>query len=125
LAIDQSTLSRMLESGALDSCLDYLRHGGVANPDIAWFICRLGEALFYRGRRGDAVECGRSAFAVAAHDTEVMHFCAWLFSNCGCHAEAAAAYERLIERNPEWVEGYRHASGAFAAIGDIARALVD
>jgi len=121
LAIDQSTFSRALDSGALDICLAHLRADDVAGPDAGKLICRLGEKLFYRGRSGDALECGRLAFAVAA-DREVANFCAWLFSNCGCHAEAASAYERLIEQRPEWAEGYRHASGACAAIGESERA---
>ena len=50
-------------------------------------------------------------------------FCAWLFSNSGRHGEAAAAYERLIALSPDWAEGYRHASGSLAAIGEIDRAL--
>src|SRR5207247_8206914 len=49
--------------------------------------------------------------------------CAWLFSNSGCHGEAAAAYERLIALSPEWAEGYRHASGSLAALGEIDRAI--
>jgi tetratricopeptide (TPR) repeat protein len=57
------------------------------------------------------------AFAAAANDNDIIHFCAWLFSNCGCFAEAASAYQRLLEHRPDWVEGYRHASGALAAIG--------
>src|ERR1700722_13635500 len=90
LAIDQSTFSHALERGALDACLNYLRHEEIAGPDTARLICRLGEKLYHDGRSGDAVECGRLAFAVAANDNEIAHFCAWLFSNSGCHAEAAA-----------------------------------
>jgi ABC-type polysaccharide/polyol phosphate export permease/Flp pilus assembly protein TadD len=123
LAIEQSTFTHALERGALDTCLDYLRHREIAGPDIARLICRLGEKLYHCGRSSDAAECGRLAFAAAANDNEIGHFCAWLFSNCGRHAEAAAAYERLIEQQPDWADGYRHASGAFAAIGDAGRAL--
>jgi ABC-type polysaccharide/polyol phosphate export permease/Flp pilus assembly protein TadD len=53
----------------------------------------------------------------------VADFCAWLFSNCEHHEEAAAAYERLIECRPGWGAGHRHASGSFAAVGDIDRAI--
>jgi capsular polysaccharide transport system permease protein len=123
LAIDTSTFSRAFEQGALDTCLDYLRREDIARPDTARLICRLGERLFHEGRSNDAVECGRAAFAVAANDNDVAHFCAWLFSNCGCYAEAASAYERLIDSRPDWVEGYRHASGALAAVGATERAI--
>jgi tetratricopeptide (TPR) repeat protein len=122
-AIDTSTFARALDSGALDTCLAQLRHNDLAGPDVAKLICDLSEKLFHGGRSGDALECGRLVFAAAANDNDVVHFCAWLFSNCGCYREAAVAYEQLIERRPEWVEGYRHASGALAAIGDIERAI--
>ena len=39
-------------------------------------------------------------------------------------AQAAAAYERLIDHRPDWAEGYRHLSGALAATGDGDRAIV-
>jgi ABC-type polysaccharide/polyol phosphate export permease/Flp pilus assembly protein TadD len=123
LAIDQSTFTDALGDGALDVCLDYLRQGEIDGPEGARLACRLGEKLFHAGRAGDAIECGRLAFSAAANDNDVAHFCAWLFSNSGCHAEAAAAYERLIEDHPDWIEGYRHASGAFAAIGAGGRAI--
>ena len=123
LAIDQSTFTDALGKGALDVCLDYLRREEIIGPEGARLACRLGEKLFHAGRAGDAVECGRLAFSAAANDNDIAHFCAWLFSNSGCHEEAAAAYEQLIERRPDWVEGYRHASGAFAAIGAGGRAV--
>ena len=85
--------------------------------------CRAAEALFHGGRRDEALECGRRAFALSADDRDTAQFCAWLFSNCDCHAEAAAAYQRLIALSPDWAEGYRHASGSLAAIGEIDRAL--
>jgi ABC-type polysaccharide/polyol phosphate export permease/Flp pilus assembly protein TadD len=123
LAIDQSTFTDALGNGALDTCLDYLRRREISGPEGARLACRLGEKLFHAGRAGDAVECGRFALSAAANDNEVAHFCAWLFSNSGCHAEAAAAYEQLIAHRPDWIEGYRHASGAFAAIGADDRAI--
>ncbi|HTW50747.1 MAG TPA: tetratricopeptide repeat protein [Stellaceae bacterium] len=123
LAIDQSTFTDALGNGALDICLDYLRRSEIDGTEGARLACRLGEKLFHAGRAGDAVECGRLAFFAAANDNDVAHFCAWLFSNSGCHAEAAAAYEQLIADRPDWVEGYRHASGAFAAIGAGDRAI--
>jgi len=123
MAIDQSTFSRALESGGLDICLDYLRRDEFAGLETARFACCLGEKMFHGGRRVEAIECARIAFAAAANDNEIAHFCAWLFSNCACHAEAALAYERLIEHQPDWIEGYRHASGAHAAIGATERAI--
>ena len=123
LAIDISTFTRALESDALDFCLDYLRREEIGGPEAARLVCRLGERLFYGGRGDDAVECGRRAFAAAANDNAVVHFCAWLFSNCGCHGEAAAAYRRLLDHRPDWVEGYRHASGALAASGALNEAV--
>jgi capsular polysaccharide transport system permease protein len=123
LAIDHTIFSRALESDALDTCLDYLRREEIADLGTARLTCRLGEKLFHGGRSDDAVECGRRAFAVAANDNDVAHLCAWLLSNCGCFTEAASAYQRLIDQRPDWVEGYRHASGALAAMGDTARAI--
>jgi capsular polysaccharide transport system permease protein len=79
----------------------------------------LAEALFHSGRRADALECGRRAFALAPDDRDAAHFCAWLFSNCGSHQEAAAAYERLLTLSPDWAEGHRHLSGSLAAAGDL------
>ena len=123
LAIDPSIFSHALERGALEICLDYLQREEIAGPETALLACRLGEKLFHIGRRDEAIECGRRAFAAAANDNEVAHFCAWLFSNSGCYAEAASAYECLIDQRPGWVEGYRHASGALAAIGASERAI--
>jgi capsular polysaccharide transport system permease protein len=117
LAIDPSVFYRALEGDALDFCLDYLRREELGGPEAARLACQLGEKLYYGGRGDDAAECGRLAFAAAANDNDVVHFCAWLFSNCGCHGDAATAYERLLEQRPDWIEGYRHASGALAAAG--------
>ena len=117
LAIDLDTLYRALENDALDVCLDYLRRDDVGGTEVARLACRVGEKLYYRGRGDEAVECGRLAFAAAANDNDIVRFCAWLFSNCGCHGDAAEAYERLLEERPDWIEGYRHASGALAAAG--------
>jgi capsular polysaccharide transport system permease protein len=122
LAIDRNTFSHALEEGELDICLECLHHDEIAGPEAAQLACRLAEKLFHAGRRGDAIECGRLAFA-AANDQDTARFCAWLFSNSGCYTDAAVAYERLVERDPGWVEGYRHASGAFAAIGETERAI--
>jgi capsular polysaccharide transport system permease protein len=121
--IDYESFSAALHAGAFDACLDYLRREEGGGPTEAPLNCRAAEALFHNGRRDEALECGRRAFALAAEDRDTSQFCAWLFSNCGCHGEAAAAYERLIALSPDWAEGYRHASGSLAAIGEIDRAL--
>lgn len=123
LAIDHSTFSTALDGGALDTCLHFLRRQELCGLEGARLACRLGEKLFHAGRAGEAVECGQFAFSTAANDNHVAHFCAWLFSNSGCHRDAAAAYERLIEQRPDWIEGYRHASGALSLIGDRGRAI--
>ncbi|MBV9552146.1 MAG: tetratricopeptide repeat protein [Alphaproteobacteria bacterium] len=122
LAIEASTFDDALGQGAFDACLAQLRHDRAASPDTVGSVCRLSERLFHAGRRAEALECGRAAFAVAPDDVGVSHFCAWLFSNCGCNGEAAAAYLRLIDRRPDWAEGYRHASGAYLAMGDFKQA---
>jgi capsular polysaccharide transport system permease protein len=122
LAIDTTAFIQAMDRGALDDCLQLLQEDG-ANPEAAALNCRLSERLFHGGRLGDALECGRRAFAAATDDDEIIDFCAWLFSNCGFHAEAATAYERLIAGNPDWAAGYRHASGSYAAIGDADRAI--
>jgi len=55
----------------------------------------------------------------------MLRICAWVFSNCGCHAEAAGVYRRLIELCPEGIEFYRHASGSLAQIGQLDAAIAD
>ncbi len=123
LAIDPAAFVNSLNSGALDDCLDYLRADAGAAPEAADLNCRLAERLFHHGRGNDAVECAWRAFTAVPDDNDTAHFCAWLFSNCGCHEEAGAAYERLIAHDPDWAAGYRHASGSWAAIGDGDRAI--
>jgi len=121
--IDLDTFSSALSTGDLDVCLDLVRTPGAADPAAALLNCRLAEALFHSGRRADALECGRRAFALGPDDREAAHLCAWLFSNCGCHQEAAAAYERLLALSPDWAEGHRHLSGSLAAAGDLEGAV--
>jgi tetratricopeptide (TPR) repeat protein len=123
LAIDPEEFAHAVKSGAFDDCLRSLRDADPVNPQTARLSCGLGETLFYAGRTDDALECGRRAFSLGSSDDAVAHFCAWLFSNCGVQNEAAAAYERLVRRHPDWVEGYRHLSGSLAAIGDNQRAI--
>jgi ABC-type polysaccharide/polyol phosphate export permease/Flp pilus assembly protein TadD len=119
LLIDHDTFSSALSAGELDVCLRLLRNPRGTHPTSAVLNCRLAEALFHSGRRDDGLECGRRAFASAPYDADAAHFCAWLFSNCGCHQEAAAAYERLLAFSPDWAEGHRHLSGSLAAAGDL------
>jgi len=78
----------------------------------------------HRGRSEDAVACARLAFASSPEKEEIANTCAWVFSNCGQHADAAATYESLLKIRPRWVEGHRHASGSFAAAGQIERAIL-
>jgi capsular polysaccharide transport system permease protein len=95
----------------------------LSDGERAASYCRLSEAFYYRGQHEDALDCARAAFELGSGEEAVADFCAWLFSNCGCHREAAAAYERLIQDRPGWAAGHRHASGSFAAAGDIDRAV--
>jgi capsular polysaccharide transport system permease protein len=83
---------------------------------------RAAEAM-RSGRRDEALDLARAAFTGQPDDEETVRFCAWLFSNCADHAAAGAAYERLLALRPEWIAGHRHASGSFAAIGAIERAI--
>ena len=116
LSIDPDEFAHALAGGALDECLRLFRNEP-AGPETAGLYCRLAEALFHAGRADDAIDCARRAVALAPGDDEVAHFCAWLFSNCSLHGEAAAAYEGLVDRYPAWVEGLRHLSGSLAASG--------
>jgi len=113
-----------LNAGAVDTCLALLRRDADDNLDRAVLNRRLAEALFYRGQPIEALECGRRALASAPpDDASTAQFCAWLYSNCGCHDEAAAVYEQLLDLSPDWIEGHRHASGSLAAIGTLDRAI--
>jgi protein O-GlcNAc transferase len=114
---------RAINAGDFDACQHQLQDGRFADPLRAELYCRLAEALFHRQQMTAAVEYGRAAFSLRAHDEQVADFCAWLFSNCGHYGEAAAAYERLLDCRPQWAAGHRHASGAFAADGQFDRAL--
>jgi ABC-type polysaccharide/polyol phosphate export permease/Flp pilus assembly protein TadD len=89
----------------------------------AELYCRVGEALFHEQDKAAAAECADAAFALEPHDEAIVDFCAWLFSNCQRHAEAAVAYERLLDHHPQWAAGHRHASGSFAATGQLERGI--
>src|SRR5579872_4706062 len=47
----------------------------------------------------------------------------WIFSNSGCHAEAAAVYRQLLSLLPDWIDGHRHLSGSLAAAGQFDEAI--
>ena len=109
--------------GDFEGCRSYLRCRDVSNHERASIYCRLSEALFHKGSRDDATECARSAFDLQPESEEIANLCAWIFSNCGEHEEAAAAYERLLSMRPQWAAGHRHASGSFAAAGHLDLAI--
>ena len=105
------------------ACRSRLEGGRLPDPRKAQLYCRLGESLYYRKDCAAAVEYARAALELQPKDECVADFCAWLFSNCGHYGEAADAYERLLESHPLWAAGHRHASGAFAADGQMDRAI--
>jgi ABC-type polysaccharide/polyol phosphate export permease/Flp pilus assembly protein TadD len=109
LAVDRASVGPGGDDGAPDT--DAGRH------------CRLAEALLHNGRRAEAVAYCRRALPGAAGDPALLRICAWVFSNCGCHDEAAAAYGAVLRLCPDWIEGYRHASGALAAAGRTEEAI--
>ncbi len=122
-ATGDTALLRALTEGDLVTFRRELDDRAVPDDRRAALYCRLAERLFYDGDREAAVECARAAFDLQPPEEPVADFCAWLFSNCARHQEAAAAYERLLERRPGWAAGHRHASGSFAAAGDLDRAI--
>ena len=124
-SIDFAAFGSALNAGTLDGCLAYLRRAHTNGQSDAGLNCRLAEALLPLSRRDEAVECVRRAMPWADDDAVMLSVCAWVFSNCGCHAEAAGAYRRLIELCPERIELYRHASGSLAAIGRLDEAVAD
>jgi capsular polysaccharide transport system permease protein len=108
----------------IEACRVYLARRRVPEDEFSIFFGRLGEALLHRGWREHAVECARIAFESRPAQEEIANLCAWVFSNSGCHEDAAAAYERLLEIRPRWAEGHRHASGSHAAAGQLDRAIL-
>jgi tetratricopeptide (TPR) repeat protein len=125
LSIDAESFLPALAAGALDACLAYLDRAHSNGQSDAGLNCRLAEALFQQSRRDEALECCRRAFPWAGTEPAMLRICAWVFSNCRCHAEAASAYRRLVELCPDWIEFYRHASGSLAAIGQLDEAVAD
>ena len=110
-------------AGDLEACLVNLRRRDIPDHERAWIYCQLSEALYHKGSRDVAVDCARSAFDLQPEKEEIANLCAWVFSNCGKHEEAAAAYEQLLAIRPDWAAGHRHASGSFAAAGQLDRAI--
>jgi tetratricopeptide (TPR) repeat protein len=94
-----------------------------AAAERAAFCRRRAEELWHSGRHQEALGFARLAFDLQPRDAETVRFCAWLFSNGQDHAAAGAAYERLLALSPEWIAGHRHASGSFAMIGELERAI--
>src|SRR5215813_6569520 len=101
-----------------------LECGDLPDDERTRLYCRLSEALYHRQCFDEAIECAGSAFDSEPDSDDVANLCAWVFSNCGRHEEAAAAYERLLLRRPQWADGHRHASGSFAAAGRLDRAII-
>ena len=104
-----------LDAGELDACLLLLREKRDEEAD-AEANCRLAEALLHRGRNDEAVECCRRAAPWVERDAGLLRISAWVFSNSGCHKDAAAAYRGLLRVYPDWAEGYCHLSDALAAL---------
>ena len=123
-AIGTAASSHAAGVGFIEACRHYVAQRGLPENHLSAFYCRLSEALMHRGRSEDAVACARLAFASSPEKEEIANTCAWVFSNCGQHADAAATYESLLKIRPRWVEGHRHASGSFAAAGQIERAIL-
>jgi ABC-type polysaccharide/polyol phosphate export permease/Flp pilus assembly protein TadD len=117
------SVERAIEAGDLAAARAALADAGLGVLQCAALYCRLSEAFFYRGRHEDAFACASTAFDLEPQGEAVADFCAWLFSNCGRHSEAATAYERLLDGRPGWAAGHRHLSGSYAAAGDLDRAI--
>ena len=124
-SVDAESFLPALAAGALDSCLAYLNRADSDGRSDALPNCRLAEALLHQSRGNEAVACIRRALPWAGSDAAMLRICAWVLSNCGCHAEAADAYRRLTELCPDAIEFYRHASGSLAAIGQFDDAIAD
>jgi len=116
-------LPRAGGSGSVDACHFGLGDDQVSNDQTAAHYSKLSERLYHEGRLNEAVECARIAFDLQPANEEIANLCAWVFSNCQRYEEAAAAYGRLIAIRPRWAAGHRHASGAFAAAGQIDQAI--
>ncbi|MGE0260462.1 MAG: tetratricopeptide repeat protein [Alphaproteobacteria bacterium] len=107
----------------MEACLRFIERRDPAAPPDPTRDCKLAEALLHDGRRADALACVRRGFPEAGDDPALLRICAWVFSNCNSHDEAAAAYRRLMELCPDWIEGHRHLSGVLAAAGRVEEAV--
>jgi ABC-type polysaccharide/polyol phosphate export permease/Flp pilus assembly protein TadD len=123
LATEAVCFEPAIAAGDLESCRLDLSRSGLSDDQRAALYCRLGEISYHRGQTEEALTAARAAFDLRPQREAVADVCAWVFSNCGHHQEAAAAYERLIECRPGWAAGHRHASGSFAMAGDLDRAI--
>src|SRR5438132_499116 len=83
-------------SGDIEECRLRLACGDLPVHEEAQLHCRLSEALYRRQSFDEAVECARTALDLRPDSDEVANLCAWVFSNCERHEEAAAAYERML-----------------------------
>jgi ABC-type polysaccharide/polyol phosphate export permease/tetratricopeptide (TPR) repeat protein len=117
LEVDAYNFLAALQGGALDACLRHVERASATGQADPLLTCKLAEALLHQGRRDDALACARSGFPACGDNPALLRICAWVFSNCDCHGEAAAAYRRLIERCPDWSDGHRHLSAALAEAG--------
>src|SRR3954451_12483822 len=123
LEVDADNFLSALDGGALELCLRYLEHQSAAGRPHPLLNCKLAEALLHRRRCEDALACARRGFLEVGSDPALLGICAWVFSNCGSHGEAADAYRRLVELSPDWIGGPRHLSGALAAAGRVDGAI--
>src|SRR5437879_6265014 len=123
LSIDAESFLPALAAGEVDSCLAYIKRAGNSGQLGPGLNCHLAEALLHRGRRDEAVECVRRSLPRADDDAAMLRVCAWVLSNCGCHAEAAGTYRRLAELYPDALEFSRHASGSLGALGLLSEAI--
>ena len=107
----------------IEACRICLTRRKFSEDQSSVFFSRFGEVLLHRGWRDHAVACARIAFELRPEQEGIASLCAWIFSNCGRHEDAAAAYERMLQIRPRWAEGHRHISGSLAAAGQLDRAI--
>jgi tetratricopeptide (TPR) repeat protein len=123
LEVDADSFLSALDGRAFEGCLRFVERAAASGEPDPVLNCRLAEALLHDGRREEALACVRRGFAAAEDDPVLLHICAWVFSNCNSHRDAAAAYRRLLDLCPEWIEGHRHLSASLAAAGNLDEAI--
>jgi ABC-type polysaccharide/polyol phosphate export permease/predicted Zn-dependent protease len=121
--VEAGNFAAAVAAGAFQDCREFLASAELPAAERALLCCRLAEGLYHAGESEEALSCARTAFASESENESVGEFCAWLFSNCGKHDEAAAAYQRLIACRPQWAAGHRHLSGACSLSQNLDRAL--